>query len=109
MDDSRSGRTVGSVEPRLACPFMAFAGETGELRISASDTLRASARAVTREAAFGKRSCGFFARLRMMTAAKAGEISGFTPVGEGGSVLTCCSLTMAGLLLRKGRVPVKVS
>ena len=64
---------------------------------------------MTREAALAKRSCGFFARLRMMTAAKAGEISGFTPVGEGGSVLTCCSLTMAGLLLRKGRVPVKVS
>ena len=109
MGDSRSGSTVGSVEPRLACPFLAIAGERGGLRISWFETWRASARALTREGTLGKRSCGCLARLRMMTAAKAGVISGLTRVGGGGSVLICCSRTMAGLLLRKGRVPVKVS
>jgi len=109
VDDIKSGNSVGSVELRLACPFTAFAGERGGLRISGAETWRASARALTREGTLGKRSCGCLARLPMMTAAKAGEISGFTRVGGGGSVLRCCSRTMAGLLLRKGRVPVKIS
>lgn len=61
------------------------------------------------EAALGKRSSGFFARLRMMTADKAGEICGFTWVGGGGIVLTSCSLMAAGLLPWKGLAPVYVS
>jgi hypothetical protein len=109
VDDTKSGNIVGSVELRLACPFTASAAETGWLRISGSDILRASARAVTMEAALGKRSSGFLVRLRMMTADKAGEISGFSWVGGGGTVLTCCSLMMAGSLPWKGVAPVYVS
>ena len=85
------------------------AEETGWLRISEVEISMASASAVTMEAASEKRSAGSFARLRMMTADKAGEIFGFISVGGVGIVLICCSLMLAGLLPWKGRVPVQIS
>ena len=85
------------------------AGVTGWLRISGTEIPGASDRAVTKEAALGKRSAGSFARLRMMIADKAGEISGFTSVGGGGRVFICSFLMLAGLSPWKGRVPVQIS
>ena len=87
---------------------MVSAGETGGLRISGDEILRASDRVVTIEAALGKRSAGSFARLRMMTAEKAGEIPGFSWLG-GGGVLLCSSVFRAARSPWKGGVPVQSS
>ena len=87
---------------------MLCAGETGELSISEAERAMASDRAESRAAAVGKRSCGSVARLRMMTAEKAGEISGFSWLG-GGGVLLCSSVFRAARSPWKGGVPVQSS
>ncbi len=86
-----------------------FATSIGSLGISGTAILRALARAVTMEAALGKRSSGSLARLRRMIADKAGEICGFIRVGEGGIVLICCLMMASGLSPWKGLAPVQIS
>ena len=88
--------------------MLVYAGERGELSISGAERAIASDRAESRAAAVGKRSCWSVARLRMMTAEKAGEIPGFSWLG-GGGVLLCSSVFRAARSPWKGGVPVESS
>jgi len=63
----------------------------------------------TRDEALGKRADGSLAILCIMILARAGDRFGLTNIGEAGIVLTCCIMIAAGLLPRKGSVPVQIS
>ena len=77
---------AGGVPEIVSTGLVVFVGLAEGLRISGTGISRAPARAVTMEAALGKRSAGSFARLRMITSDRASEISGLIRVGEGGIV-----------------------
>ena len=85
------------------CPAISVAGTLKACCLVASD------RAATIDEALGKRSAGSFARQRIMTVDNAGGRFGFIRDGEAGTVCTCCIMTAAGLLPRKGSVPVQSS
>ena len=74
VDDVELGDRPGRAGFELAGLLVVFVALIEGLGILGIDISRASASAVTREAALGKRSAGSFARPRMITSDKAGEI-----------------------------------
>ena len=87
----------------------AFTGEVGVLRISGTGRLKASARATAMAEALGKRAAGFLARLRRMTAARAGGIFRLMRSGEVGIKSICCLIRAAGFFSQNGNTPVQIS
>jgi hypothetical protein len=71
--------------------------------------LSASASAAVIADALLKRSAGFLAMLRRITADKRGEILGLIRTGEIGIELMCCIITEERFSPRNGCTPVHIS
>src|SRR5437588_7191808 len=80
-----------------AGPLIPLSVGTDEFRFAGVDILSASARAAAMDEALGKRAAGSFARLRVMTSARAGVTLGLMRFGGVGKVLRCCMIIETGL------------
>jgi len=111
------GNESGGLELSIVGEFIELMTASGKLAFAEMARLvtsgiccpRAGARPVIILAIVGKRNPGSLAILRIITVINAGGRPGLIRVGEGGIVLSCCAMIVAGSVPRNGGVPVQTS
>ena len=79
------------------------------LKSEGTGTCSASASATVNADALPKRSAGFLAMQRIITADNSGDMFGLMIAGSVGMVLTCCIIIADIVSPRKGGEPVHIS